>query len=227
MKVLKYKRGQIWWYEGSDNYDGAIQGKKRPYLIISNDLANAFSKVLMGIPFTSSVKKYIPTHLTLDFAGRENTLLAEQITSLNVDKLLSYVGTLDDEAMNKAEQCIKIAVGLESALTDCTKGVTIRHVCVDSEQEDASKEVGNNNDGVYRLTEKGKELMNKVKSAGLLPVSKKRGATKKYTDEYKRDYIEFYEKYGVDECLKKYGDKDIKAVRNKLYVFRKSLNEVI
>lgn len=44
MRVQKFKRGQIWWYEyNGTQYDGSVLGKTRPVIIVSNDAANAFS----------------------------------------------------------------------------------------------------------------------------------------------------------------------------------------
>lgn len=114
MQVYKFKRGQIWWYTTSaTNFDGNIQGKTRPYLIVSNDKANFFSNVLIGVPLTSQDKSYLPTHVKFKINDTLNVALCENITSLNVQKLTSYIGTIDDEILSQIECKLKIALGLE------------------------------------------------------------------------------------------------------------------
>lgn len=114
MQVYKFKRGQIWWYTTSaTNFDGNIQGKTRPYLIVSNDKANFFSNVLIGVPLTSQDKSYLPTHAKFKINDTLNVALCENITSLNIQKLTSYIGTVDDEILTQIDCKLKIALGLE------------------------------------------------------------------------------------------------------------------
>ena len=88
MKIQKYKRGQIWWYHNNAVWDGGTynQGKSRPVIIVSNEMANANSNVLIAIPCTSQTKKEMPTHTVFELNEITNTAMAECLMSVATDK---------------------------------------------------------------------------------------------------------------------------------------------
>ena len=57
MKVNKFQRGQIWWYEDCNTFDDSVQGKTRPVIIISNNKANENSNNVTVIPCTTKIKR--------------------------------------------------------------------------------------------------------------------------------------------------------------------------
>ena len=64
---------------------------------ISNDMANKFSPVVTVIPVTSKVKKKkLPTHVHLNDCGLDGpcTAMAEQITSIDKDRLGKWIGSI-------------------------------------------------------------------------------------------------------------------------------------
>ena len=89
---FEIKRREIYWVscEGVVSRPG-VQQKDRPYLIVSNDLANKNSSVLTGVPLTSNLcKKKLPTHCIITIENicnnppiRTNIALCEQITSIS------------------------------------------------------------------------------------------------------------------------------------------------
>ena len=58
------QRGEVWYYKpsykGSDK--GHIQSGARPVVIVSNNLCNDNSSVLLAVPCTTKPKKNLPTH---------------------------------------------------------------------------------------------------------------------------------------------------------------------
>ena len=120
MKVQKFKRGQVWWYNMNAVWDGSTynQGKNRPVIIISNDLAAANSSSLICVPCTTQEKKFLPTHINFEMNGLNNTAMAESILSVNIDKFGAYIGTLDDELMEKLEGSILVALGMKNAIRE-------------------------------------------------------------------------------------------------------------
>ena len=107
-----YLRGDIVWVDNDINISSSIQGGKRPYLIISNNLNNKYSDILTAVPLTSRYKKYLPTHHKILINDIENTVLAEQITCISKENIIDYYDTINDEDLKKVEDKIKIQLNL-------------------------------------------------------------------------------------------------------------------
>lgn len=200
MKVIKFKRGQIWWYRNNDSYDGSIQGGTRPVIIVSNDFANKYSNTLLGIPCTTQVKKNMPTHTVFDLNDTKNTALAENLMSLNRDKLVEYLGTLDEELMDKIEYNMKVALALNIA------NMTLPKEDKAILAEEITK-IETDND--VELT-----IQPDLKSN-----------RKKWTLDEKIRYVNDYENHDLQYMVTKYNEVSEKAVTNKLYRFRKEIKE--
>ena len=81
---MKIKRGLICFYHFKGT--SSIQKGYRPCVVVSNNKANLFSKVVTVLPITSKPKTVLPTHTTISLEV-ESTVLAEQITTVEKDKL--------------------------------------------------------------------------------------------------------------------------------------------
>lgn len=134
MDIQKFKRGQVWWLLDNTPYIESIQGGNRPVIIISNDLANRFSKNVTIIPCTTADKKDIPTHCPL-YITQNSTALTECITTVPTSKLTSYIGTLDSEVMNKIDSTIKIALGLVTEIKPSQTQTPIQVELTQSKQD--------------------------------------------------------------------------------------------
>lgn len=199
MKVQKFKRGQIWWYKTGDNYNGSIQGKTRPVVIMSNELANENSNCLLAIPCTTAEKKNMPTHTSFMLDGTLSTTLAENMMSVNKDKLTNYIGTVDEELLKKLEINISIALGL---------------------MEIPNKQIKeNNNIEVEKLDIKidGPKVSNIIK----LEDKKSNKSKSKMSVEDKRRFLNDYDNHDSKYMIKKYGLKNLKALQQKVYMIRK------
>lgn len=100
----------------NNQYDGSIQGKSRPYLIVSNDACNESSPVITVVPFTSKDKKYLPTHVYVNLYGHKQTILCEQVRAFNKKNLESngsyFISKIPDYIMKKVDRCLAIQLGL-------------------------------------------------------------------------------------------------------------------
>lgn len=109
----KASRGQVWFLvdpECPREYDGSIQGKNRPWLIVSNDLCNQQSPVLTAVPLTTQSKNNMPTHVQFNDGKCDQTIMCEQIRSIP-DRLLFnggsyYKYTLSQEVMQEVDQAL-------------------------------------------------------------------------------------------------------------------------
>lgn len=206
MKVTKFQRGQIWWYNDSVNYDGHIQGGTRPVIIISNNIANEKEQVLIGIPCTTAEKDYLPCNVKFMMNGNTNTALGTNIRSINPNKLTEYIGMCDNELIEKINECIKIALGLIDTDTNCNKKLLAieqptKPISIDNSPLEEKISTRKAYDGVGR---KGYQ---------------------KYTKEEMLRFINDCENHTIEWVTKKYNCSSEKATSNKLYRFRKFLKE--
>lgn len=95
---------------------GNLQRGKRPYLIVSNNLNNRVSPVVSVVALTTRRKKHLPVHTNVTFYNHvqkreiENTVLCEQLYSINKSYLEEYVAHVKNfKGINKA---LKIHLGL-------------------------------------------------------------------------------------------------------------------
>lgn len=111
--IRKASRGQVWFLvdpECPREYDSSIQGKNRPWLIVSNDICNQQSTVLTAVPLTTQNKTQIPTHVHFNDGKQDQIILCEQIRSIP-DRLLFnggsyYKYTLSQEVMQEVDNAL-------------------------------------------------------------------------------------------------------------------------
>lgn len=96
--------------------EGSLQAGIRPVIVISNDMANKFSPVVTVIPVTSKVKKKkLPTHVHLNDCGLDGpcTAMAEQITSIDKDRLGKWIGSIKNtDYEGKIKRAVRIQLDL-------------------------------------------------------------------------------------------------------------------
>jgi len=115
MIVSKFQRGQVWYAEHNPLAVGSEQGKKRPWVILSNNRNNFRSTVLNAAPITTRDKDDYPFHVYFENSdGRHQVIELEQITCMSVLRFDSndYLYTLDDETMKQVDEAIKVQLGL-------------------------------------------------------------------------------------------------------------------
>jgi mRNA interferase MazF len=106
-------RGDIYLVELKSK--GSIQGGIRPVIVVSNNRANAYSPVVQVIPITSKAKKHLPTHVQIGLESGlkiESTALAEQLTIVDKDDLITRVGMVDIRIMKQVDRALSIQIGV-------------------------------------------------------------------------------------------------------------------
>ena len=107
----EFLRGEVYWCEF--NYGvGSEQVGKRPVVIVSNDKNNEFSNTLTVVPLTSAFKKKLPTHALVRVTGTTNVALAEQIFTVDKERICNFINRCTDEEMAWIEKCVKIQLGV-------------------------------------------------------------------------------------------------------------------
>lgn len=105
------KRGEIYWVD----LDPAIGGetkKNRPGLIVSNDIGNEVSFVVMVAPITSKIKNIYPFEVKTSLKGKPAKIMLNQCKALDKSRLGEKIGDIDHDTMRNVEEAIRIVFGL-------------------------------------------------------------------------------------------------------------------
>jgi mRNA interferase MazF len=100
---------------------GSEQGGLRPVLIVQNNKGNRYSPTVIVAAITSSENKPdLPTHISItpEQSGlrRPSLILLEQLRTLDKRRLATYIGTIDDEIMQRVEKGLECSLGFQSAV---------------------------------------------------------------------------------------------------------------
>lgn len=107
-----YKRGDIYMCDLGKR-EGSIQGNKRPVVILSNNIGNKYSPVVLVAVITSKqTKAKLPTHVNIDLY-KPSIILTEQLFTINKVDLLEYVRKLDENETKELDKALSIALGLD------------------------------------------------------------------------------------------------------------------
>ena len=107
---MEIKRGQLWYIDR--NQDGILQNGRRPWIIVSNDIANHYSPFVTVVPLTTACKKPLPTHCQITSSSRLSIALCEQMQIITRESLLEYAGELTWEEMRRVNTCLLIQLGI-------------------------------------------------------------------------------------------------------------------
>lgn len=115
---MNIKRGDLFYAALEENNVGSEQTGIRPIVVLQNNIGNEHSPTIIVAPITSRVglKTIIPTHVWIK--GYKNRLklnslvLAEQIITIDKNRLRYYIGRLDDGEMRLVDKALVISLGL-------------------------------------------------------------------------------------------------------------------
>ena len=106
------KRGDV-FYADLDPIIGSEQGGIRPILMVQNNVENKYSPTLVVLPISSAKKNNMPTHIHIcrsKMLPKDSIVLAEQIRTIDRNRLLRYVGSVSLEIMGKVDRAVKISI---------------------------------------------------------------------------------------------------------------------
>ena len=109
-------RGEI-YRAALDPVLGSEQGGKRPVLIVQNNVGNRYSPTVIVLAVTSRMNKArLPTHIEVprDLAGlpRDSVILAEQVRTLDKQRLPCCLGALPEEVMAQVDRAMLMSLGI-------------------------------------------------------------------------------------------------------------------
>lgn len=111
------KRGEV--YDARlEPVEGSEQGGTRPVIIVSRDVINAYSPVVLAVPCTTyqTGKRVYPTQVLIQAPEggltKDSIAMADQVRVLSKTRLLQLRGALSDEVMMQLNQALLIALDL-------------------------------------------------------------------------------------------------------------------
>jgi len=105
------KRGEIYWVN-LDPTVGSETKKIRPALIVSNDVGNEMSAVVIIAPITSKIKKVYSFEVEVSVKGKHGKVMLNQCRAIDKSRLAGKIDSIGDELMKLVEDAIKVAFGL-------------------------------------------------------------------------------------------------------------------
>ena len=97
---------------------GAETGKRRPALVVSNDISNEFSQTVTVLPITGQpARKEYPFEVLVPkgVAGltADSRIKANQIRTVDKRRLVSLRGTLPSQYLPRVEKALKIHLNMK------------------------------------------------------------------------------------------------------------------
>jgi mRNA interferase MazF len=105
------KRREVWWVSFDPSVGGEIK-KKRPAVIVSNDVSNKFLNRIQVVPLTSKTDHLYPSEALVVLEGKESKAMADQLATVSKSRLFRRAGILSPEDMRKIEEAIKIQLDI-------------------------------------------------------------------------------------------------------------------
>jgi len=114
---MNIKRGEV-YLASLDPVIGREMSKTRPVVIVSNDKNNEFSGTVTVLPITSqNLQSIYPFEVFLSKGDanlpKNSKVKADQIRTLDKNRLVKNIGLLDTRKLNTIEKAIKIHLALD------------------------------------------------------------------------------------------------------------------
>jgi mRNA interferase MazF len=105
------KRGDIFWVNLDPTVGSEIK-KKRPAVIISNDIGNEVSKRVIIAPITSKASKIFPFEVPIFLKKKSGKILLDQLRAVDKIRLEEKISSCDVSIMDQINEALKVVLGL-------------------------------------------------------------------------------------------------------------------
>ncbi len=105
------KRGEIYWVDLEPTRGSETQ-KIRPGLIVSNNIGNESSKVIMVAPITSKIARIYPFEVKTTVENKPAKIMLNQCRALDKSRIGRKIGQIDLETLNAVVEAIKLVFAI-------------------------------------------------------------------------------------------------------------------
>ena len=95
---------------------GSEQGKRRPAVVIQNDLGNRYSPTIIVAAITSTLRPDFDVNVIIEAPEgglrQDSTVLLNQIRTIDRSRLGRHWGRLSPQTMARIDQALSISLGL-------------------------------------------------------------------------------------------------------------------
>ena len=105
------KRGEIWWI----NFDPSVGqevSKKRPAIVVSNDVSNKYLKRYQVVPLSTQVNKLYPSETLIKVKRKDNKAVADQLTTVSELRFMEKIGKVTNGELKEIERIIRLQLDL-------------------------------------------------------------------------------------------------------------------
>lgn len=104
------KQGEIYLVNLDPTIGGEIK-KTRPVIVVSNNVINRYSRVIVVVPTTGNIKNLSPSHAVIPKGmgglDKGSKAVAEHIKSVDKQRLTKKLGKLSDEYLSIVLESLK------------------------------------------------------------------------------------------------------------------------
>ena len=105
-------RAEVWWVNFDPSVGSEIQ-KRRPAVIVSNDLSNKHLNRVQVVPITSNVERLYPSEAYVTLNGEARKAIADQLTTVSKLRISDRLGQLSESDMKSIAEAIITQLDLD------------------------------------------------------------------------------------------------------------------
>jgi mRNA interferase MazF len=105
------KRGDVYWVDLNPTVGSEIN-KKRPCIILSDDVFIQERRTIIVLPLTTKGKTNPPLVLELKVNGKNCRAVCDQIRAIDKSRLAGFIEAISSKSLEEIEESIKIILAL-------------------------------------------------------------------------------------------------------------------
>ena len=105
------KRGEVWWVRFGPSIGGEIR-KRRPAVVVTNEVAISHLNRVQVIPLTTNVSRVYPGEAIVVVNGRPHKAMADQLTTVSKERIGAFFGSLSEGDVESLDTIIRLHLGL-------------------------------------------------------------------------------------------------------------------